>query len=127
MSLHTARTKIEILYHDVLGEVNQLLERAESVVQHSQTLLEKTEALPTDLQTVLANNQTRLSAETLRSLKHVSAQLDQISTAARVTHDRMEHTSRRLDRLIFTLTVVIGVLITLGGAVAGSLLYKLIM
>lgn len=127
MSLDAARTKIDVLYHDVLGEVDQLLERAETVIQQSHTLLDKTEALPADLQHVLANHQSRLSADAVRSLKHVSAQLDQMSTAARVTHDRMEYTSRRLDRLIFTLSIMIGLLIVVVGAVTGTLLYTMVM
>lgn len=124
MSLESARSKLDIMYRDVLGEIDQLLGRTEALMQHSQELVEATRGLPGDLHQSLVEHSTRLNSETVRSLKHVTTQLEAMTAASQLNHEGFDAAFKRLNRLISVLTMLI---IFLGGALGGSFLYRLVM
>ena len=126
-----ARTKLDLLYHDVLGEVASLVDRLETVNASLETVQQQIQVVA-DTQQVLPQQLARHLATTLEATakpihqqhqQTIQAMLD--STSTRLDHlaqeaaqwARITHQSAR--RMALIAAVIGGVAGVLGGLLAG--------
>lgn len=134
-----ARTKLDLLYHEVLGEVAGLVDRLENVTQRLDTAQQQMQAM-TDTQQVLPQQLSRHLSDIMEATaKPINQQAQQaIQTMLADTHTRLDllageaaqyasvaHQSAR--RMALIAVAVGGAAGVLGGLLAGLALGQLLV
>lgn len=83
MSDAAPRTRMEVLYQDVLAEVGPLVQKLEALKEETEQLLSAAHGLPNDLGIILEQSAVRLDAEAAQEIRQITLKLEGIAETTR--------------------------------------------
>ncbi|MGS1117423.1 hypothetical protein [Castellaniella sp. UC4442_H9] len=93
------RSKIEVIYREVLGEVGNLVGMLERVTATVNQCMDDARSLPMDTRQAVAETNRRLNDETMREFGRLSDRLDRLMLAAEENARTIQAGTRRLSIL----------------------------
>ena len=120
----TPRSKLDVLYREVLGEMAPLISRIEAAIEAADALMERSREMPNNLRQMLTETSQQHTEDATRKLARSARELEAATRALNVAAVATTQAARRHVWLTIILALAAGFL---GGALAGIALGGLLL